>query len=340
MRKNLNEKYLYYGGGMLLCVLLVVGLLSLLVGKPEMGKKDPQPEGKVEEKRKESDMIRVVIKNNGFQEIEHAGVTLRAENGLVLRYGKETKELGAGEEIEIAADNEMFQGRTITVEPKKNEEKITIASLKRGYGIPSYRGKLELYATSNGVAVVNELPLEEYLYAVVPSEMPSSYELEALKAQAVCARSYAVKQTRDYSYPEYNAHVDDSTSFQVYGNSKEQERTIQAVNETAGEKVWHGEEVATTYYFSTSCGQTTTAEAWGTRPGEANSYLGSVKVENKDGAYEKNLPWHKWTARIDEKVLSGLITTEYGNRDWKSGKGRGYKAGTWKCGTSDCGSRR
>ena len=56
--------------------------------------------------------------------------------------------------------------------------------------------------------LVNELPLEEYLYAVVPSEMPASYELEALKAQAVCARSYAYNQTQGLSYPEYNAHVD------------------------------------------------------------------------------------------------------------------------------------
>lgn len=168
------------------------------------------------------------------------------------------------------------------------------------------------------MVIVNELSMEEYLYAVVPSEMPASYELEALKAQAVCARSYAAKQTRNYSYPQYKAHVDDSTEFQVYGNSKEQEKAIQAVNETAGEKVWHGNEVATTYYFSTSCGKTTTAEAWGSKPNNANAYLKSIPVEEKEGcAYEKQLPWYKWSARVDEKVLSNLIAkntkTKIGN---------------------------
>lgn len=249
-----------------------------------------------------------MIKTNGFKNIEHPSVDLQAKSGLFVYYGKEKQEVGAGEVVKITADSEEFQGGTILVEPKEKGDKIIISSLKRGYGVPSYRGKMELYSTSKGVAVINELLLEEYLYAVVPSEMPSSYELEALKAQAVCARSYATKQTRGYSYPEYNAHVDDSTAFQVYGNSKEQERTIQAVSETAGEKVWHGEEVATTYYFSTSCGETTNMEAWGTKPNEKNSYLCSVKVANKDGAYEKNLPWHKWTAKINQKVLSRLIS--------------------------------
>ena len=113
--------------------------------------------------------------------------------------------------------------------------------------------------------LVNELPLEEYLYAVVPSEMPASYELEALKAQAVCARSYAYNQTQGLSYPEYNAHVDDSTSFQVYGNSKEQESAVRAVDETRGQKLWYQNQVVTAYYYSTSCGKTTGIEAWGRR---------------------------------------------------------------------------
>lgn len=317
MKKDFIGKYLFYVGVLLLCVVLTVGLLSLLVEKQKEERKKASPGGIVEEERKENEKIRVVIKTNGFKNIEHASVELRAKTGLILHYGQEKKEIGPEEIIKLTAADERFQDGTIVAEPKGKGDKVIISSLMRGYGVPSYRGKLELYSTSKGVAIINELLLEEYLYAVVPSEMPSSYELEALKAQAVCARSYATKQARDYSYPEYNAHVDDSTTFQVYGNSKEQERTIQAVNETAGEKVWNGEEVATTYYFSTSCGLTTTAEAWGTKPGEANSYLSSVKVGDEEGAYEKDLPWYKWTAKIDGKLLSNLISantrTEIGN---------------------------
>ena len=54
--------------------------------------------------------------------------------------------------------------------------------VNRSQGTPSYRGHIELLRTADGIAVVNELPLEEYLYSVVPSEMPASYPLEALKA--------------------------------------------------------------------------------------------------------------------------------------------------------------
>ena len=73
--------------------------------------------------------------------------------------------------------------------------------------------------------MINELSMESYLCGVVPSEMPASYELEALKAQAVCARSYARRQMESYGYPEYEAHVNDSTDFQVYNNSQPQERS-------------------------------------------------------------------------------------------------------------------
>ncbi len=102
--------------------------------------------------------------------------------------------------------------------------------------------------------MVNELLLEEYLYAVVPSEMPASYPLEALKAQAVCARTYAYARILHAGLPEYGAHVDDSTSYQVYNNILENAQTTKAVRETKGELLYYGEELADTYYYSTSCG--------------------------------------------------------------------------------------
>jgi hypothetical protein len=63
--------------------------------------------------------------------------------------------------------------------------------------------------------IINELPLEEYLYSVVPSEMPWNYNYEALKAQAICARSFAYKHVMSNSYSEFGAHVDDSTAYQT-----------------------------------------------------------------------------------------------------------------------------
>ena len=69
----------------------------------------------------------------------------------------------------------------------------------------SYRGKF-VYELPENVSEVYELYLEDYLKHVVPSEMPVSYEKEALKAQAVCARTYAYRQIQGNSYKEYGAH--------------------------------------------------------------------------------------------------------------------------------------
>ena len=59
---------------------------------------------------------------------------------------------------------------------------------------PEYFGCFEIGKESEGLLLVNEVDIEDYLTRVVPSEMPSSYEVEALKAQAVCARTYAYRQ--------------------------------------------------------------------------------------------------------------------------------------------------
>ena len=100
-------------------------------------------------------------------------------------------------------------------------------------GQANYRGRLELVRREDGIVVINELPLEEYLYGVVPGEMPASYPLEALKSQAICARTYAYERLQRAGLPEYGAHVDDSTAFQVYQNLAEQGQTTQAVKETS-----------------------------------------------------------------------------------------------------------
>lgn len=74
-------------------------------------------------------------------------------------------------------------------------EGIRIDSIKRGQGNPEYSGDIELALYDEGIVVINEVDIEEYLKSVVPSEMPVSFGVNALKCQAVCARSYAYTQT-------------------------------------------------------------------------------------------------------------------------------------------------
>lgn len=146
-----------------------------------------------------------------------------------------------------------------------------------------YRGVLEFLETDEGYVIINELPIEEYLYSVVPSEMPASYPMEALKAQAICARTYAYLHILSPGYPQWNAHVDDTTAFQVYHSVEEQERTTQAVNETQGQVLLApgGKSLAETYYYSTSCGVGSDAHVWRTKYSDNYPYIKSKQI-NKD----------------------------------------------------------
>lgn len=269
--------------------------------------KKPQSPQEMEQKKKQipkgDSSIRVVLMTNGYKGIVHSSVKVSSKNGLLVTYGdgkkKETKVLKVGWK------NKKLKKGKIIVQAKKGG--ITVNSLKRGYGTPSYEGAIELRKTKKGIVIVNELPVESYLCRVVPSEMPASYEPEALKAQAVCARSYAVRQMRSYGYPKYKAHVNDSTDYQVYGNSKPAVSVRDAVYATAGETVQYKGKTVTTYYYSTSCGKTANVEAWGTKPSGKNAYLAPIDVKGKDGDYEKELPWYRWSAKVSGREMTELL---------------------------------
>lgn len=181
-----------------------------------------------------------------------------------------------------------------------------------------YPGELQYYEEEQGWVIVNEVPLEEYLCRVVPSEMPSTYAKEALKAQAVCARTYAVWQMREYAYPQYEAHVNDSVSYQVYNQIGIQETTSQAVEETAGQIMLYEDGPVKAYYFSTSCGSTTDENIWEKGDRELTPYIAGRRVGESEsgrdltdedtfsefirkkhaGDLEISEPWYRWSCYI------------------------------------------
>lgn len=149
-----------------------------------------------------------------------------------------------------------------------------------------YRGTLEVRpGTFGGLMAVNALALDDYVRGVIVGEMPTSWPLPALEAQAVAARSYAL--TTDAGGAVYDQYPD-TRSQMYYGMSRETTGTNQAVNATAGQIVMYGNKVATTYYFSTSGGRTENVEnSWpGTSP---VPYLKSV-----DDPYDNLSPRHRW----------------------------------------------
>ncbi len=316
-RKRTGRVYGRYLAAIFIWLLLITGLAHMVsreeggFGGTDTESRLDVPDGKLPEPTSGSS-IRVLLMTTGYSGEIHSEVRVSSDAGLRVSCGGESIEWNRADTYQILPDDARFQKGNIRVEPLEEGGQMRLESIERGCGTPSYAGTLELRAVSGGMAVINELPVETYLCGVVPSEMPASYELEALKAQAVCARSYAFRQMTSYGYPEYEAHVNDSTDFQVYNNSERQENSTRAVAETEGQVVRYKGEIATTYYYSTSCGRTTSLEAWGTDPGGGGGYLQSVEVCGEQGDYEKDLPWYRWTAQVPVQTLSALVSVNTG----------------------------
>ena len=147
-----------------------------------------------------------------------------------------------------------------------------------------YRGQLELGVERGRLRAINHVGLEAYLYGVVPDEMPHTWHVEALKAQAVVARSYALAVRR--SGGTFDLY--DDVRSQVYnGISAEELQSNAAVDSTAGQVLLHGGAIARTFFFSTSGGRTANvADVWDSAP---IPYLVSVA-----DPYDSASPHHRW----------------------------------------------
>lgn len=244
--------------------------------------------GEMKEHRSEPE-IRVVLTDSDFQSVYHDSVTISLD------------------EEETVYEAKILHGRREIISIPEQENGIGIPSINRQCGMPVYSGRMEIRPCEEGLLLINILPLEEYLKAVVPSEMPSAYEMEALKAQAVCARTYAWKQMQEGRFSEYGADVDDSVSCQVYQNIAPQEASSRAVEETKGKIICQDGQPVEAYYFSTSAGVTSTDEIWGAH--KAASWLQSVpcKFDEKEAwsAWEVRIPW----SNLEEKAASLLKLT-------------------------------
>ena len=275
--------------------------------------------------------IRVLLMDTGFKSVFHASADLVLGSGADLEYenakGKMVGErLEAGTQLTVGPDSPYLEYGRMIITPDEPEA-ITIRSIERSQGTPVYSGSLEIKGTPEGLVLVNDLFLEDYLTKVVPSEMPPSYEKEALKAQAVCARTYAYRQIQGNTYSQYGAHVDDSTNFQVYNNTSANDKSTQAVKETYGKMLFYEDKPIEAFYFSTSCGRTADAGVWGTDSGKY-PYLRAVEVkeggkslgkEDNDGfetyikredviAYDTSYPMFRWQTDLPADVASAQIS--------------------------------
>lgn len=264
-------------------------------------------------------MVRVVLTNDNGKEPMRAGFQIKSSTAVTVAAGETIQTYGANTVFSKEMLAGLFsQSDCISITPSENQSLYLLEAESGSWSAP-YRGVFYIYHKEGTYWIVNEVPLEEYLLGVVPGEMPERFSIEALKAQAVCARTYVCNMIGKEMYAEYHADVDDSVECQVYNKHGENEKATKAVWDTTGVVLLEQQEkkkdfvnllLADIYYFSTSCGFTTGLEVWGE---ESLPYLTSVTtlkeaetISDWDTylkrtdvvAYDSGSNYFRWTANI------------------------------------------
>ena len=256
--------------------------------------KDGKVAGAIITQTVQPDHIRVLIGGAG-----QTKVTISSEGRFTLKSSEAEKAFSNGEQAVMTADLSWFDSGIVEAAPTgDNPLSVTFSDgTKR-----QYFGTVELEGRQDGISVINELPLETYLRGVVPHEMPVDFGETALQAQAITARSYAYNQFYANSYCGYGAHLADTVASQVYLGADTAELSDAAIKATEGKCLTAGNEVVTTYFYSTSCGYGADAkEVWsanGTFTEESKPYLTGgthgISTENPDTEEEWLAFWQDW----------------------------------------------
>lgn len=259
--------------------------------------------------------IRVLLKTSEFASEIHEAITLLPHAQYTMRSGNQEWTIQSGELIELQNNSEYFVEDMIEIIPSILTAKMQIPSIVRAQEMPLYRGSFAIQKQDAGLVIINVLPLEEYLYAVIPSEMPASYPMEALKAQAICARTYAYQSMEVAGKAQYGAHVDDSTGFQVYQNVAEQEATTMAVKETQGQLLYYENTLADTYYYSTSCGYGSDTRVWNDKEYDEKFYIQPLSISDSSVTMDEMI---KMSTNMKEEQTFGEFITGIGSDDFEN----------------------
>ena len=220
--------------------------------------------------------IPLIIEGKNFSNKKISGLTLKNENNRTILYFDKNKQ-----EIYNLKSNQQFQikssdGRGIWVGQKR------------------FPGKLNLFVLDSEILVVNVLGIEKYLSSVVGSEMPAKWPMEALKAQAIASRTYALKQKGNDLFD-----IDSTQRNQVYnGLESRTNKTIRAVRSTRSLVLIYENKLINALFHSSSGGMTENSQdVWKNK----YPYLSSVKDFDKDN------PKFRWQKKFSNKELVDLF---------------------------------
>ncbi|UFS70537.1 SpoIID/LytB domain-containing protein [Geomonas sp. RF6] len=248
--------------------------------------------------------IRVaVVKGVETVTLDGNGVLVTGPNGEPLR-------LDPPIELRRSRDGVTVNGRPFS------RIVATAAALVRVNG-KGYRGIVEIGPGERGLLVVNELPLEEYLIGLINCEISSAWPMEAIKAQAVIARSYAVFQKAARKNAPYQ--LESSVMDQVYdGADQEDSRAARGVQETAGEVLTFNGRTIQAFYHANCSGHTEDSrEVWGL----SLPYLRGVPCkycqEANPSRWEQTIPLKKVEGALKSAgyPVSGIREVRVGGRN-------------------------
>ncbi|MBI5299494.1 MAG: SpoIID/LytB domain-containing protein [Deltaproteobacteria bacterium] len=188
--------------------------------------------------------------------------------------------------------NIFYQDSTLQI---GSEEEILQVGEKK------FKGELEIQRTAhNKLLILNQLPMEDYLVGLVHGEISASWPMEAIKAQVVAARTYAMRQQKEQSPGKQNYDLESNTDDQVYIGSlgKTEDRTVeQAVKATEGEILWNNG-FYPAYFHSCCGGETETVErVWGKKE------ISSSIVDK----FCEQCPYNSWELHLSQRELLDLL---------------------------------
>ncbi len=270
----------------------------------------------------EEPQVRIRLTTSDYSSEYHTSLVLSCEQTFQLETANKAQIFTGGQTVTVTREHPFFKEGSIRVSTEGGI--LQIDSIAHRNQVNTYPGVLDLYLTEYGIIIVNELPLEEYVKRVVPSEMPASYGAEAARLQSVCARTYAYQKLVTAQIDTYGAIANDSTDYQVYNASLPKEVSSQATEETRGIVMMYGDEVLIPYYFSTSCGFNTDNTVWSGNAlpylrAQNLSYSGELDLYSEEvfrsfilnwdyPAYEDDCTWYRWNYTITLDELKPVLT--------------------------------
>lgn len=289
--------------------------LSISVNQPEV-------HGEKKQKKEKDIFVRIVLKNPINQTVYHPELSIEAKH-LKIYYGKKFSTKKQTDYLKLDTDSKYFKNSSlIKIESDQHLNTRMEADKEK-----AYCGTFYIYKENSGLVVVNQVNLEDYVAAVVSSEIGTKSPKEALKAQAVSARTY-ICSMEIKQYKKYNAVADDSTDYQVYNKTEPTKNCIQAANDTKGLVMLYHLKPIKAYYFSTSCGYTTNYRIWG--KGKI-PYLKGCEVSKKKehlnvrdetifdkficgkgNGYEKKDPYYRWSTYMSSEQIENAVSNYVG----------------------------